>query len=169
LHAQLSGWVREGIPHVKMKIGMHPDDNLNRVRQALEAIGSKVELYVDANGAYNRKQALAFADAFRALGVVWFEKPVSPDDLEGLCLIRDRAPAGMQSAAGEYGYEYRDFRSAFSVTSEAAAVADLSTVAIGAADRLSDLNRSASASRSASRRLPVCSFTSSSTARCTTG
>jgi L-alanine-DL-glutamate epimerase-like enolase superfamily enzyme len=29
---------------------------------------------------------------------------VSSDDLEGLRLIRDRAPAGMQIAAGEYGY-----------------------------------------------------------------
>jgi len=30
---------------------------------------------------------------------------VSSDDLEGLRLIRDRAPAGMEVAAGEYGYD----------------------------------------------------------------
>ena len=34
----------------------------------------------------------------------WFEEPVSSDDLAGLRLIRDRAPAGMDIAAGEYGY-----------------------------------------------------------------
>jgi L-alanine-DL-glutamate epimerase-like enolase superfamily enzyme len=37
--------------------------------------------------------------------VSWFEEPVSSDDLEGLRLLRDRAPEGMEIAAGEYGYE----------------------------------------------------------------
>ena len=36
--------------------------------------------------------------------VSWFEEPVSSDDLEGLRLIRDRGPEGMEVAAGEYGY-----------------------------------------------------------------
>jgi L-alanine-DL-glutamate epimerase-like enolase superfamily enzyme len=65
---------------------------------------------VDANGAYTRKQALDQAEAFRELGVVWFEEPVSSDDLAGLHLIRDRAPAGMNIAAGEYGYDLWYFR-----------------------------------------------------------
>ena len=42
--------------------------------------------------------------------VKWFEEPVSSDDLEGLRLIRDRAPAGMDIAAGEYGYDLPYFR-----------------------------------------------------------
>ncbi len=40
----------------------------------------------------------------------WFEEPVSSDDLDGLRLIRDRAPAGMDIAAGEYGYDIFYFR-----------------------------------------------------------
>jgi L-alanine-DL-glutamate epimerase-like enolase superfamily enzyme len=42
--------------------------------------------------------------------VAWFEEPVPSDDLEGLRLLRDRAPAGMQIAAGEYGYDLPYFR-----------------------------------------------------------
>jgi L-alanine-DL-glutamate epimerase-like enolase superfamily enzyme len=110
LQKQLGGWVEQGIPRVKMKIGTHPDQDLCRVRVAREAIGPDAELYVDANGAYSRKQALAFAEAFREYGVAWFEEPVSSDDLEGLHLIRDRAPAGMNIAAGEYGYDLWYFR-----------------------------------------------------------
>ena len=34
----------------------------------------------------------------------WFEEPVSSDDLAGLAAIRESAPAGMEIAAGEYGY-----------------------------------------------------------------
>jgi L-alanine-DL-glutamate epimerase-like enolase superfamily enzyme len=110
LQAQLGDWVGQGIRRVKMKIGTHPADDLDRVRAAREAIGPEAELYVDANGAYSRKQALAQAEAFRACGVVWFEEPVVADDLEGLHLIRDRGPAGMAIAAGEYGYDLGYFR-----------------------------------------------------------
>ncbi len=110
LREQLGGWVAEGIPRVKMKVGTHPEDDLERVRAAREAIGPKAELFVDANGAYSRKQALAFAERFAELGVSWFEEPVSSDDLEGLRLLRDRMPAGMDVAAGEYGYDLFYFR-----------------------------------------------------------
>jgi L-alanine-DL-glutamate epimerase-like enolase superfamily enzyme len=105
LRDQLGGWAHAGIPRVKMKIGTHPDDDLRRVKVAREAIGDSAELFVDANGAYSRKQALYFAERFAAeYNVTWFEEPVSSDDLAGLRLLRDRAPAGMDIAAGEYGW-----------------------------------------------------------------
>jgi L-alanine-DL-glutamate epimerase-like enolase superfamily enzyme len=65
---------------------------------------------VDANGAYSRTQALEKAEEFAEHGVAWFEEPVSSDDLEGLRLLRDRSPAGMAIAAGEYGYDIYYFR-----------------------------------------------------------
>jgi len=106
LSEQLAGWVERGIPRVKMKVGSSPEDDPGRVRAAREAIGSDAQLFVDANGAYTRKQALELAECFRAdAGVSWFEEPVSSDDLEGLRVLRDRAPAGMPIAAGEYGYD----------------------------------------------------------------
>jgi L-alanine-DL-glutamate epimerase-like enolase superfamily enzyme len=80
------------------------------VRAARKTIGSDAELFVDANGAYSRKQAVAFADAFAKFSVSWFEEPVSSDDLEGLRPLRKRAPAGMDIAAGEYGYDLFYFR-----------------------------------------------------------
>lgn len=110
LQTQLGGWAEQGIPRVKMKIGTHPEDDLRRVEAARAAIGPHTDLYVDANGAYTRKHALEQAHAFAAHGVVWFEEPVSSDDLDGLRLIRDRAPAGMNIAAGEYGYDLWYFR-----------------------------------------------------------
>jgi L-alanine-DL-glutamate epimerase-like enolase superfamily enzyme len=106
LARQLAGWVREGISAVKMKVGSEPERDTERVRRAREAIGSEGELYVDANGAYERKQALRLAERFSEESAVsWFEEPVSSDDLEGLRMLRDRAPAPMRIAAGEYGYE----------------------------------------------------------------
>ncbi len=110
LQAQLAEWVAGGIDSVKMKVGAAPHDDPTRVVAAREAIGAGSELMVDANGAYTRKQALALAEAFAESGVTWFEEPVSSDDLEGLRMLRDRAPAGMAIAAGEYGYDLPYFR-----------------------------------------------------------
>lgn len=110
LREQLSGWVRDGIGAVKMKVGRDAVADDQRVRAAREAIGPAAALFVDANGAYSRKQALAQAGRFADQHVTWFEEPVSSDDLEGLRLIRDRAPAGMEIAAGEYGFDIYDFR-----------------------------------------------------------
>jgi L-alanine-DL-glutamate epimerase-like enolase superfamily enzyme len=105
LREQLAGWVAQGITRVKMKVGGDAVRAPQRVRAARRAIGDDAELFVDGNGAYSRKQALELAERFRdEAGVSWFEEPVSSDDLDGLRLLRDRAPAGMEIAAGEYGY-----------------------------------------------------------------
>ena len=47
-----------------MKIGRDAKRDVERVRVARNAIGPQAELYVDANGAYSRKQALAQAERF---------------------------------------------------------------------------------------------------------
>ena len=110
LAAELAGYAAAGHRRVKIKVGREPARDHDRVAVALEAIGPGAELMVDANGAYARKQALAMAERFASHGVVYFEEPVSSDDLEGLRLLRDRAPAGMAIAAGEYGYDGWYFR-----------------------------------------------------------
>lgn len=104
LQRQLAGWAGSGIPRVKMKIGSDPKADPERVRLAREAVGADVELFVDANGAYARKQALAMAQIMAGEGVSWFEEPVVHHDLEGLRMIRDRVPAGMEISSGEYGF-----------------------------------------------------------------
>ena len=111
IREQLGGWVEQGIPRVKMKVSREPERDPERLDAARQAIGDETELYVDSNGALGRKQALAWAERFaREWGVSWYEEPVSSADLEGLHLLRDRAPAGLEIAAGEYAYVPADFR-----------------------------------------------------------
>jgi L-alanine-DL-glutamate epimerase-like enolase superfamily enzyme len=110
LAAQLARWVAAGIPRVKMKVGRDPEAEPERLQAACKAIGDAAELFVDANGAYPRKDALLWAQRFSEYGVRWFEEPVSSDDLAGLRLLRDRGPAGMDIAAGEYGYHLPYFQ-----------------------------------------------------------
>ncbi|MFE9690244.1 enolase C-terminal domain-like protein [Micromonospora sp. NPDC005806] len=107
-HRQLAGWVHEqGIPRVKIKIGescgtQAPRD-LARMAAARRTIGDDAELYVDANGGYQRKQAVRVIRAAADLDVRWYEEPVSSDDLAGLGLVRDQVLPDV--AAGEYGFD----------------------------------------------------------------
>jgi len=109
---QLEEWVTAGIPRVKIKIGegwgTRPQRDLARVELARRVVGDAVELYVDANGGYTRKQAIRLG---RQLTddhqVSWFEEPVSSDDLDGLREVRDHCEADI--AAGEYGYSVEYF------------------------------------------------------------
>ena len=106
--AQLELWTDHwAIPRVKIKIGeswgSDPGRDLERVAQARSVIGLDVELYVDANGGYTHKQAVRLGRRLHDdHGVVWFEEPVSSDDLDGLRKVRDSCACDV--TAGEYGY-----------------------------------------------------------------
>jgi L-alanine-DL-glutamate epimerase-like enolase superfamily enzyme len=113
LLAQLTGWVEQGIPRVKMKIGMDHGRSwrrdLERVRAVRRAVGDTVELYVDANGAYDRTRALQIGHVLaEECGVCWFEEPVTSDDLDGLHALREAL--ALDVTAGEYGYDLEYFR-----------------------------------------------------------
>jgi len=106
--AQLEHWACDlEIPRVKIKIGESWGRNerrdLARIAFARSVIGPGVELYVDANGGYTRKQAVRMAHAMAEHDVTWFEEPVSSDDLDGLREVRDQVAPDV--TAGEYGYD----------------------------------------------------------------
>lgn len=107
---QLSAWASEGLHCVKMKIGREPEKDIHRVSAVQKALNGHAELYVDANGAYNRKQALNKALKFAELGVCWFEEPVSSDDRAGLRMLTTLVPPPVNIAAGEYCYVLDDAR-----------------------------------------------------------
>ena len=107
LQEQLAGWVEQGIPRVKMKIGADPAAGPRaRPRSPARRSGPRWSCSSTPTAPMTRKQALALAERFREESdVSWFEEPVSSDDLLGLRLLRDHGPAGMRIAAGEYGYD----------------------------------------------------------------
>jgi L-alanine-DL-glutamate epimerase-like enolase superfamily enzyme len=105
LRDQMQGWVAQGIPRVKLKIGESWGTavarDLERVALSRQVIGSDVDLFVDANGGYDAGQAVRVARRLEELGVTWFEEPVSSDDHEGLRRIRQST--ALDVTAGEYG------------------------------------------------------------------
>ncbi|MGB7786628.1 MAG: enolase C-terminal domain-like protein, partial [Salinimicrobium sp.] len=110
LSEKFSEWKAEGHNRFKMKIGRNKKEDLQRLEAARKAIG-KHQLFVDANGAYIPKEALAIAKEMQQFDVRWFEEPVTSDDPEGMHLVKEQVAAPVEVAAGEYGYTLDDFRS----------------------------------------------------------
>jgi L-alanine-DL-glutamate epimerase-like enolase superfamily enzyme len=111
LQRQFRDWAARGITRFKMKVGREPARDRHRVKVARAAIGSGAELFVDANSAYTRNQALEAARMFvDEADVRWLEQPLAPQDLAGLRFLRSRVPPQLEIADGEYGYDADYFR-----------------------------------------------------------
>jgi L-alanine-DL-glutamate epimerase-like enolase superfamily enzyme len=108
---QLAGWVEQGIPRVKMKIGVdrgrHAAEDVRRIHAVRDAIGPDAELFIDANGCFDAKSAIRLAHAVED-ATTYFEEPVSSDHLDEMRLVRRSIPQHV--AAGEYGWDPWYFR-----------------------------------------------------------
>jgi L-alanine-DL-glutamate epimerase-like enolase superfamily enzyme len=104
LAEQVAGWQAAGCRAMKIKIGesagADPQRDLARTARLRELAGDDVDLMVDANGGYSPGQARRVGAALDDLGVVWFEEPVTSDDVAGLALLRRYLRCDV--AAGEY-------------------------------------------------------------------
>lgn len=108
LRRQVEHWVEDyAIPRVKIKIAESRGHNIGRdiarVAFTREVAGADSDVYVDANGGYDRGSAVRVARQLEQLGVTWFEEPVSSDDLVGLRAVRTQVDPDV--AAGEYAYD----------------------------------------------------------------
>ena len=110
LRDEAASWAAHGFRAVKIKVGRNPVADARRVWAARNALSRGVDLYVDANGAYDESMAARLAGEFAEAGVSWLEEPLSSDDEHGLARLRARVPARIRIAAGEYGYDPESYR-----------------------------------------------------------
>jgi L-alanine-DL-glutamate epimerase-like enolase superfamily enzyme len=111
LREQVQGWVENGFRSVKIKVGRDAHADPERVALVRSVAGPEVDVMVDANGANTVAEAVLWAERYREeFGVIYFEEPVSSDDLAGLAYVREHAPAGLAVAAGEYGWNLPYFQ-----------------------------------------------------------
>jgi len=93
--------VQQGFRSLKLKIGLEPKRDLERVRAIRAAVGPKVELRVDGNEGYTWGQALSFARAAKDLDLAFLEQPVKRADLEGMRALVEASPMGFQGPEGD--------------------------------------------------------------------
>jgi len=82
------GYVDQGFKAMKMKVGFGPDYDIKNVAAVRRAIGDDILFAVDANCAYDRGSAIAVGQRLVENNLLWFEEPVSSDDVESYIEIR---------------------------------------------------------------------------------
>lgn len=97
-----------GFRAVKIKIGLGPDSDAERVGIARETMGDDAYVLVDINGAYTVDTALRSIEAIEPFDVHWIEEPVSPEDTAGYSRLRAMTPKAV--AAGEACYSRHALR-----------------------------------------------------------
>lgn len=101
-------YASQGFRALKMKVGLGLETDVKHVRAVRQAIGSDLQLMVDANHAYSLSEALSFARRIEELDISFFEEPVSPEDYEGYRELRRRI--SIPVAGGECEYLLAGFR-----------------------------------------------------------
>ena len=127
MREQLAGWVeRDGCRWVKIKIGSEPEnDPAARAKRRARRSATRASLSTPMAHSLRSPRCIGRSIS-RSSGVEWFEEPVSSDDTAGLRFVREHAPAGMEIAAGEYGYTLDDFRQLLAAQSVDVLQADVS-------------------------------------------
>ena len=105
---EATGYVAQGFRALKMKVGLGVETDVKHVRAVRQAIGSDVQLMVDANHGYSRSEAWSFARQIEELDISFFEEPVSPEDYDGYRELRGRT--SIPIAGGECEYLLAGFR-----------------------------------------------------------
>lgn len=109
LRAEMRGYLDAGYTLVKTKVGGLPlDEDRRRVDAILEALDGRARLAVDANAGLSPEAADAYADAFRELGLAWFEEPAHPADFEATRAFVERYRDPV--ATGENLFSREDLR-----------------------------------------------------------
>ena len=80
-------------PQVKMKVDK--ENGAEAVRRARRILGSKCDIRIDANMAWEVEEALDNMKSMADLGVHSFEQPIAADDIDGLSELVKRSDLGV--------------------------------------------------------------------------
>ena len=85
--------IQRGYDCLKVKVGIDPELDVARLAAVREAVGKDVKLRIDANQAWNAKQAVRILDQMqeKGLDIEFVEQPVPAADLEGMQYVTRHA------------------------------------------------------------------------------
>ncbi|MEA4863057.1 MAG: dipeptide epimerase [Victivallaceae bacterium] len=81
--------VRRGFDHLKVKVGLNAEEDVDRLTAIRDAVGGDAAISVDANQGWTPSEAISAMRALEAAGLVfdYLEQPVRSHDLEGLAKV----------------------------------------------------------------------------------
>jgi D(-)-tartrate dehydratase len=109
LRSEMRGYLDRGYTTVKMKIGGVPlEEDLRRIEAVQKELTAGQQLAVDANGRFDQRTALAYAEALSQYQLFWFEEAGDPLDYQLQAELAKRYAGSM--ATGENLFSMQDAR-----------------------------------------------------------
>lgn len=107
LQQEMRSYLDRGYSVMKMKIGGAAlSEDLRRIEAVLAVIGAGNRLAVDANGRFDLKTAILYAEALAPYGLRWYEEPGDPLDYALLAVLGEHYSGAL--ATGENLFSTRD-------------------------------------------------------------
>ena len=99
---EAQAYASKGFKAMKMKVGLSIEEDIEHVKLVREAIGPNVHLMIDANHAYNLREAVQLANAVEPYNIYWFEEPLSPEYYEQYAALRTKTSIPIAGGECEY-------------------------------------------------------------------
>ncbi|WP_207420852.1 mandelate racemase/muconate lactonizing enzyme family protein [Desertivirga brevis] len=101
---EVTDYASRGFKAVKIKVGS-PDwkTDLERLRAVRSAVGTEINIMMDANQGMTVPAAVQLARAAQELEIFWFEEPIHHQDFEGYRMLKQQT--GISLAMGEREYD----------------------------------------------------------------
>lgn len=84
--------IGKGFKALKVKVGIDPAEDVERVKMIRETVGSDVQIRVDANQGWTPEQAIDVLNKIEKFGIQFAEQPVPADNVKGLLKVKKNSP-----------------------------------------------------------------------------
>ena len=84
--------VNKGFKALKVKVGVNPPEDVERIKRIREAIGDNVQIRIDANQGWTPKQAIEVLNKIEKFKIQFAEQPVPSEDIKGLMELKKKSP-----------------------------------------------------------------------------
>src|SRR5215471_3436331 len=90
--------VGEGFKALKLRVGgADAEKDIQRVKEARQAVGSSVEIRIDANEYHTPASAVGLISRLEPFDLAWVEDPIPGGDIEGLAYLRSKIRVPLHS------------------------------------------------------------------------
>lgn len=95
--------MEHGYRAIKIKTGRYSlEDDVKRIRIALDIAGKDRRVMTDANQVFNRNEALRRGRVYQDMGLFWYEEPLQPHEMDGYAELAEKLD--IRIATGENLY-----------------------------------------------------------------
>jgi len=84
--------IKKGFKALKVKVGINPYEDVERIRLIREAINNDIQIRIDANQGWTPKQAIEVLTKIERFNIQFAEQPVPAEDMTGLVEVRRNSP-----------------------------------------------------------------------------